>query len=91
MSETPRQPPGKWRCRMDSVWCYVPALIGSVIFAFLLGLSLFLAQGGDLRRIKPRQVLDGMIIWFCLGPVLIGTIRGWRKTIRRRLRRLVGR
>ncbi len=75
-----------WQCRLDRAWCYVPAVIGWVLFGLLLGLSLVWATEGELRRVKPRQVLDGMLIWFCAGPVIIGTIRGWRKTLRRRLR-----
>ncbi|MBI5831781.1 MAG: hypothetical protein HZB16_05625 [Armatimonadetes bacterium] len=78
------------QCRMDRVWCYVPALIGSLAIGILLGLSLLWASEGEIRRIKPRQLLDGILIWFCAGPVVIGTIRGWRKTLRRRIRRWVG-
>ena len=85
------KPNSGWQCRLDRAWCYIPAIIGWVLFGLLLGLSLVWATEGELRRVKPRQVLDGMLIWFCAGPVVIGTIRGWRKTLRRRLRRALQR
>ena len=37
-----------WQCRLDRAWCYVPAVIGWVLFGLLLGLSLVWATEGEL-------------------------------------------
>lgn len=76
------------RYRLGYCWWQIcrwgPGVVGLLIFGFLIWFSLYWRVQGEWEKVNQHQKVDAVILWLCLGPVLIGLVRGWRRTIRLR-------
>jgi len=76
---------GREECRLSSARCYIPSIVAMVTLAVAIAYGTFAMRGYDLSAIMPRHYVNGVLLWFFLSPVLLGLLRGARRS-RRHLR-----
>ena len=72
----------KDECRLSTARCYVPSILAMATLAFVIAYGTFAMRGYDLSAIMPRHYVGGALLWFFLSPVLIGLLRGARRSHR---------
>lgn len=73
-----RRPSCTWR----QVRCYVPSLVCAVVTAVLIAYGVWLLRNRDVEAIRTRHLVNGFLLWWVITPVIIGTVRGVRRSAR---------
>ena len=56
--------------------CYLPTLLWCVPVGWVVAVFLSTHTDGDWRNLRPRLVVNALLIAFGLGPAVIGLLRG---------------
>lgn len=70
------------RCTWRQVRCYLPSLVCAAVTAGLIAHGIWVMRDRDIEEIKTRHIVNGFLLWWVITPVIIGTIRGCRRTTR---------
>lgn len=58
---------------------YLPTAIAGAVMLWLVAYGVYVLRGRNLDGIRPRHIVNGLLLWFVLSPVLIGMVRGFAR------------
>ena len=79
MATDPAQRP---TCHWTRFRCYAPSVAFMAVIAVLIALVTWELRGRSIDRIYARHYVHGLLLWFVLSPVLLGILRGVRRSRR---------
>ncbi len=78
--------PERAKSRLDCKWphwrCYAPSMMAMAMVAVILAYGLYAMQGFDIQRIGWRHCINCALLWFVISPVIVGLMRGVRRSRR---------
>ncbi len=69
-------------CRYNRLVCYFPSFFWMTVSALAIAWLTWVMQDRDMKAIKAKHYVHGALLWFVMTPVVIGIVRGIRRSRR---------
>lgn len=76
-------------CPLTEFRCYAPTVVGMVALGVVIAWATWAMHGKDITALRLFHIMNALLAWLVLAPVVVGLIRGIRRH-RRHLTRPTG-